>query len=140
MPDDVKRNVDTEGGAAVDGSVNAGGDFVGRDQETHVSAEDHSVAVGRDLYGGVHNYYGTLPSSGAETYVPPPRGRCDDYRHISLPPHYIPRPDLLRQTREAVLACPVMNHRARGNAQAGSPRWTVIRKRSVLEHAWPNSR
>jgi hypothetical protein len=39
MPDDVKRNVDTEGGAAIEGSVNTGGDFVGRDQETHVGAQ-----------------------------------------------------------------------------------------------------
>lgn len=62
MPDDVKRNVDTEGGAAIDGSVNAGGDFVGRDQETHVSAEDHSVAVGRDVHGDLYVYHGTAPS------------------------------------------------------------------------------
>jgi hypothetical protein len=30
-------------------------------------------------------------------------GRCDYYHHISLPPHYIPRPEILSQTREALL-------------------------------------
>jgi hypothetical protein len=103
MTDNMIRDVDTEGGAAVDGSVNAGGDFVGRDQHTHVRAEDHSVAVGRDVHGDIHVYHGTAPSPGMEPHQPPPRGRCDYYRHISLPPHYIPRPDLLRQTREALL-------------------------------------
>jgi predicted NACHT family NTPase len=65
MPDDVKRNIDTEGGAAVEGSVNAGGDFVGRDQETHVSAEGHSIAVGRDVHGDIYVYHGAPPSPGS---------------------------------------------------------------------------
>jgi len=41
--------------------------------------------------------------------APPPRilfksGRCDFYRHIPLPPNYIPRPELLAEVRERLLA------------------------------------
>jgi hypothetical protein len=31
-------------------------------------------------------------------------GRCDFYRHISLPPNYIPRPELLAEVRERLIA------------------------------------
>jgi hypothetical protein len=82
MPDDVERNVDTEGGAAIDGSVNAGGDFVGRDQHTHVSAEDYSVAVGRDVHGDIYVYHSAPPSPATDSFESTPNleESLDDYR------------------------------------------------------------
>jgi hypothetical protein len=43
--------VNTEGGAAVSGNVEAGNDFVGRDKVTRVKARGRGVAVGGDAGG-----------------------------------------------------------------------------------------
>ena len=45
--------INTEGGAAVSGNVEAGGDFIGRDKVTNIRAGERGVAMGGNARGSV---------------------------------------------------------------------------------------
>ena len=68
------------------------------DAETYVAeiGEQHITFVKGDIHQHQHDHY-------RYDVPPPPEGRCDYYRHVSLPAHYIPRPELLDAARRALI-------------------------------------
>jgi len=95
-------------------------------EETNISAQDHSVGVGGDVYGNVIIYHGVLPTPGGEPYVPPTPPDSDELPLPgTLPPgSRMPFPrNALFTGREADL---------RALAQTLSPAPTVSAPPSVL--------
>jgi hypothetical protein len=56
------------------------------------------------IEGGIHQHkHEHYHSDTPPPVSPKPEGRCDYYRHIPLPPHYVPRPEVVDATRAALL-------------------------------------
>jgi len=95
-------------------------------EETNISAQDHSVGVGRDVYGNVLIYHGGRPTPGGEPYVPPTPPDSDELP----PPGALPPGSRMPFPRNALFTGRGADLHAL--AQALSPSPTVSARQSAL--------
>lgn len=91
---DYGHHINTRGGSYVEGGVQTGGgDYAGRDKNVEHEYRAESITINQ--YIGSPRALTAEPTQSSK--------RHDFYAHISLPPNYVVREELLSEIRSAVL-------------------------------------